>query len=198
MNEPKAYITTYTGGMFDILEPLKSHITIHDIAHSLSMQCRFNGHSRCFYSVAEHSYQASFLVSGSKFTKLGALMHDAAEAFMSDIPTPVKRLFPEIYKVEEKIVLAIFELLELDYEAVDWAKVKEVDRLLLLYEQQQIGTVANKHKAAWGPWQELYPNQTKIVRGELNSLNIPLPDLEAWEPEHAKHAFISRFNELTW
>lgn len=74
------------------------------IGHSLGMLCRFNGHTRIFYSVAEHSVLVSELMrkvtGGNPFE---GLIHDGAEAYLSDIPTPFKRLLPDWQQFENAV-----------------------------------------------------------------------------------------------
>ena len=85
-------IVTYSGLVFDPLDPDPTGVCIEDIAHSLSQQCRFTGHTKKFYSVAEHSVLASEILPGEPVeTRLAALLHDASEAYLSDIPRPLKR-----------------------------------------------------------------------------------------------------------
>ena len=72
-----ATIGTYTGGTFDILNPRVEDVRIEDIAHALSQQCRFTGHTRLFYSVAQHSFLASYLCDS--VDALWGLLHDATE-----------------------------------------------------------------------------------------------------------------------
>ena len=98
------WITTYTGKKFHYLDPQPEEICIEDIAHALSLACRFSGHCRVHYSVAEHSIRLADIVSGQ--LKLQALLHDSAEAYITDIPRPVKNTFG-LRPVEEKILTTI-------------------------------------------------------------------------------------------
>src|SRR5438552_3035736 len=100
------WIQTFTGKKFFPLEPNADDICIEDIAHSLSMQCRFNGHSKQFYSVAQHSVLIASWWFGD-YPKLAkyALLHDASEAYLSDIPRPLKQLPEfEFYKKAEQLL----------------------------------------------------------------------------------------------
>lgn len=93
------YIRTYTGIQFFPTDPNPADIRIVDIAHALANICRFTGHCRRFYSVAEHSINVSRTVSPSN--ALVALLHDATEAYLNDIARPIKVQLPE-YQVWEK------------------------------------------------------------------------------------------------
>src|SRR6516164_2386134 len=84
------WVPTFTGKRLDPLDPQPEQICIADIAHALSNICRYAGHTRRFYSVAEHCIRLS-LVTPSRFAKLG-LLHDAAEAYILDQTAPIKRL----------------------------------------------------------------------------------------------------------
>lgn len=89
MNEYDGHwMTTYTGKKFHYRNPFLSEICIEDIAHHLSLICRFTGACREFYSVAEHSIRVAEIVPSH--LKLSALLHDAAEAYLNDISRPVK------------------------------------------------------------------------------------------------------------
>src|SRR4051794_15527189 len=84
------WITTFSRRQFWPLDPHSDEIHIEDIAHSLSQQCRFGGHSRSFYSVAQHSCLVSALCKAND--ALWGLLHDASEAYLGDIPRPLKSL----------------------------------------------------------------------------------------------------------
>lgn len=89
------WLQTYTGKAVSLIEPKPEQIDLEDIAHSLSLQCRFNGHVSQFYSIAEHSIlvQMALLSRGeSKKVQRIGLMHDAAEAYVGDLVAPIKRL----------------------------------------------------------------------------------------------------------
>ncbi|MEK0337335.1 MAG: hypothetical protein QQN41_07870 [Nitrosopumilus sp.] len=91
---------TYSGKLLDLNNPKIEDINIRDIAHSLSMICRFNGCVDKFYSVAEHSVKAYLLVKQEN--KLEALLHDAVEAYIGDVTRPLKSLLPEYRAIELK------------------------------------------------------------------------------------------------
>jgi hypothetical protein len=83
-----SYIHTFTGKHFDPLNPDPDLIDVRDIAHALSMQCRFVGHCRDFYSVAEHSVRVSQACANKD--ALAGLLHDAPEAYLHDLASPIK------------------------------------------------------------------------------------------------------------
>src|ERR1017187_4953916 len=94
-------ITTFSGIRFWPLLPNPADIRIEDIAHALSNQCRFGGQAREFYSVAEHCVRVSQLCRPED--ALWGLLHDASEAYLSDVPAPMKEL-PEFeaYRAAER------------------------------------------------------------------------------------------------
>jgi len=83
------YFETYTGKYFYFSDPRAEMVCLPDIAHALAHQCRFNGHTKRFYSVAEHSVLVSHYVPLHRAAE--GLFHDAAEAYYSDVPRPLKR-----------------------------------------------------------------------------------------------------------
>jgi uncharacterized protein len=85
------WIQTYTGRKFYPLEPDAGEIDIRDIAHALALKCRYGGRCREFFSIAQHSVLVSRLVPLPD-AKWG-LLHDAGEAYLCDVPTPVKGAF---------------------------------------------------------------------------------------------------------
>jgi 5'-deoxynucleotidase YfbR-like HD superfamily hydrolase len=95
-------ITTYSGKPFYPLDPRPDEIRLDDIAHSLSMQCRFNGATIKFYSVAEHCVIMSKLFSDVDLMR-EALMHDAAEAYLGDLVRPVKAHCPDWRAIDAKV-----------------------------------------------------------------------------------------------
>lgn len=140
-------IVTYTGIYFDPLDPVPDLIQVRDIAHSLSNQCRFTGHVRQFYSVAEHSVRcANFVLDqldGGKELSLILLMHDASEAYLSDIARPVKHAagFGDQYRlIEDGLQRAISEKFDLPYPFPDI--VHAVDNALLAAEARDLMPVS--------------------------------------------------------
>ena len=100
------YIYTFTGRKFYPLSPRAEDIEIADIAHALSLLCRANGHFSSFHSVAQHSVECcnEALQRGySKKTALACLLHDASEAYMSDVTTPVKNKLEFLKEVDPRI-----------------------------------------------------------------------------------------------
>lgn len=101
------WIVTHSGKQFDFHNPTPDMVCIEDIAHALSMSCRFGGHTQWHYSVAQHSVNVARLVPDEH--KLVALLHDATEAYIGDMVSPLKVLMPEFKKKEEQIWEVIAE-----------------------------------------------------------------------------------------
>lgn len=100
---PKAYIRTYTGEQVNVFNIDPEQIHIEDIAHALSMQCRFSGHTREFYSVAQHSCYCYELSQEYPFE---CLMHDCAEAYLHDVASPIKKWF-FVYRIMENRLMKV-------------------------------------------------------------------------------------------
>jgi hypothetical protein len=137
--DPHAFwITTQSGQHFYPKDPEGSVFDIADIAHALSLTCRFAGHCNRFYSVAEHSVLVAQLAESSG-AGLWGLLHDASEAYLVDIPRPIKYL-PEMagYRaLESRTTAAILESFGL--RGPEPATVKEADRLMLRSEAEALG-----------------------------------------------------------
>ena len=107
-----SYITTISGIHFDPVEPEAALIRIEDIAHSLSRICRGNGHVKEFHSVAQHSLECLTEARArgeSERVQLGCLLHDASEAYLSDVTRPVKKMLTEYLEVEARLQDLIWE-----------------------------------------------------------------------------------------
>lgn len=124
------FITTYSGAKFFIDECNIWDIPFEDIAHSLSMNCRFNGHVKYFYSVAEHSVIVSYLVP--RQDALWGLLHDVTEAFCTDIPRPFKSLITGFDEFEEKLAKNVARHFGLPEELPD--SVKYIDKNIVANE----------------------------------------------------------------
>lgn len=167
-------ILLQSGNYFNFLDPEGSSFTIEDIAHGLGMTSRFGGQCKRFYSVAEHSICASFHVA-PEFA-FAALMHDAAEAFIGDIPRPLKSLLLDYQRLERDIETAVLGRFDLTLPLP--AEVKSIDLVMLATEQRQI--LDNYDE--WAP-----------IRGV-----VPLPIvLPCWTPQEAKAQFMHRFDALS-
>src|SRR5579859_7012785 len=133
-----AWIETFSGKKFHLLEPQPDEICIEDIAHALSNQCRYTGHTRRFYSVAEHSVHVSLL---AVHYQLDGLLHDASEAYICDLARPVKMLTPvgkPYYEIEDRIMRVIAEKFGFTWPPPK--EVKEADNIMLLSEKDQLMT----------------------------------------------------------
>jgi len=173
------WIQTFTGKRFQPLAPVVSDICIEDIAWSLANQCRYNGHSRHYYSVAQHSVIVSQLVEQTHDLPKWGLLHDASEAYLHDLPAPLKRL-PEFqfYKdAEAQLMLAICRRFEI--YAVEPPEVKAIDRALLVTEAEQLMS-------------PLHPDWV-FKRPEYEGVDIVIEPLS---PSESAELFMSRFYEL--
>lgn len=131
------WIQTVSGKVFYPLEPWVADVDILDIAHALSNQCRFSGHTRMFYSVAQHSVLVSdYLKDKSVDVQLWGLLHDAAEAYMVDVPRPIKAAIPQIREIEDNILRTIMRRFTLPEEMP--YEVREADNSILFDERDAL------------------------------------------------------------
>lgn len=139
-----AWIQTYTGRQFWPLDPRAEEIDDRDIAHALSLLCRFTGHVERFYSVGEHSIRVAQLVDlwgGSAKLRLAALLHDASEAYLSDIARPIKRLpqmqaYLDAEAVLEAVIAKKYGFANITRE--DRQLIKKADSVLLVTEAKHL------------------------------------------------------------
>ena len=137
-----SYITTYTGKHFDPVTPDKNLIDIRDIAHALSLICRGNGHVKTFFSVGQHCINAAkeaILRGYSDRIILACLIHDAGEAYLSDVPRPVKPSMPEYNQLEDRLLNMVYEkFLGSPLTEEEQRLVKSVDNDLLYYDLKEL------------------------------------------------------------
>lgn len=165
------WMQTYTGLQFWPLDPREDEVDIRDIAHSLSMQCRYGGHSLRFYSVAEHSVHMARMVSPEN--ALWALLHDAAEAYLADVPRPLKRHLPGYKEAENQVMRAICDHFGLPHEMP--AEVHKADERILS--------------------DEIHQNMTPMAWHAKHALPLGV-ELQFWEPPTAELYFMDTFRKL--
>jgi len=168
-----SWIQTYGGRQFFPLAPRMDDIDVRDIAHSLALLCRFNGHCRTFYSVAQHSVLVSHNVP--KLLALWGLLHDAAEAYVSDLPRPIKQLVPAFGEAEDVLLEVIMQRFGQAWPMPP--EVKHADDVLLATELRDLMNPVPQ------PWP---------LRAQ--PLAAPIVPLE-WAA--ARALFLDRFAELT-
>jgi hypothetical protein len=133
-------VETYTGRGFDPFDPDPTDVHLPDIAAGLAHTCRFGGHCRRFYSVAQHSIHVSDeLPEDRPRLRLLGLLHDAGEAYVGDVPRPIKRRFEGFERVEAEILEAIWTGLGIEPPTeAEWERVMTADDRLLAYEAATI------------------------------------------------------------
>lgn len=170
-----SWILTATGRHFSYLDPRPQDITILDIAQGLAAESRYNGHTRGFYSVAQHAWLASQIVPRQH--ALEALLHDATEAYCKDIPRPLKELLTDYQTIEARVDLAIRATFGLPLDMTP--AVKHADLVMLATERRDL------MPADATPW--------PILEGIE-----PLPArVYTMQPAKAKALFLQRYVELT-
>ena len=166
-------IETYTGRWFDPGNPRVADVCIEDIAHALACTARFGGHIRKPYSVAQHSVLCSKMAPDG--LELQALLHDAHEAYILDMPRPIKALLPDYQAMERRVEQVVRAALRIP--ATLDTRVKEVDIRMLTTEAKSFGL------SWWDWWPECPPF-------------AELGKLEPWPWAKAKQRFLDRFNAL--
>ena len=136
------YIYTYSEKEFWPLDPIIDEISINDIGHALSLLCRGNGHVKHFYSVAQHSIacaKEAKLRNYSRRVQLACLLHDASEAYLSDITRPVKKQLSRYIEIEEILQNKIYEKFNLhNLSPEELMQIKLVDDAMLKYEMKEL------------------------------------------------------------
>lgn len=171
-------ICTFTGKAFFPTRPNPDDIDIRDIAHALARLCRFNGHSRHFYSVAEHSIRISdalLLKYNDKQLALQGLLHDSEEAYIGDIASPIKHTIMDFFHLGNlirNIILIKFNLLD------------ELDPRVVYYDEEL-----------------LFAERRAMMRGE-SWWKVPTPKAafhaaSYFSPEVGTIQFLNRFNSLS-
>lgn len=166
------WIMTHTGRQFFPLDPVWTDVDIEDIGHALSLMCRYNGHCSEFYSVAQHSVHVSETVPEQD--ALWGLLHDGTEAYLPDVPRPVKPNLPGFVGIESRVMRAICQRYGLPFDMP--ASVKKADRAILFDEMSKLMPHENLRSVH--------------MDGRLG-INI-----EPWSPERAKREFLARFRRL--
>ncbi|MBK9446299.1 MAG: phosphohydrolase [Betaproteobacteria bacterium] len=128
------YVSTHLGHRFYPLAPSIDDVAIEDIAHGLAFQCRFNGQTQHFYSVAQHSLMVASLVP--RRLALAALLHDAAEAYLGDMVKPLKNLFPEFSRIETEVMAIIGA--RFGVAGFDDRQIKRADLIALATEKRDL------------------------------------------------------------
>ncbi|MDO3431219.1 hypothetical protein QWJ46_00830 [Rhizobium sp. CBN3] len=167
------FMQTATGRKFWPMDPKADEVFIEDIAHALSLQCRYAGHCLRFYSVAEHSVlMARHLRWEGVDVALHALLHDASEAFLVDVPRPVKPYLEGYKAAEAKVMAVVCDRFSLPHEMP--AVVHDADNRIIADELENLVQMEwhGKHNEPLG------------VR------------LRYWSPEKAKEEFLATFEAL--
>jgi uncharacterized protein len=175
--QTKSSISLADGGYFDFKAPELHKFEIDVIAHALSNICRYTGHSRKFYSVAEHSVIVSRLVP-AKYA-LEGLLHDASEAYTGDVSSPLKALLPGYRKIEDRVQEAISVYFGLRFPFPE--EVHLADKQAYRAERETVAS--NGVDSLWYTDERYKTNRDCMPYGLT--------------PKNAKQAFLNRFYEIT-
>jgi len=171
------WIQTYSGKQYWPIDPRPEDVNIEDVAHALSMLCRFGGHCLRFYSVAEHSVHIArwLLARHGAHVALCGLLHDSTEAYVADVPSPTKPHLSGYKEIEAR-----------NWSEISWKfslpltiprEVKEADARILADE------ISQNMAPCIVPWSY-----------EPAPLGV---SLEFWDPERAELEFLAAFRELS-
>lgn len=176
----RAYIVTSSGIKFNLLETTPDMITVEDMAHSLANQCRWTGHSKFHYSIAQHSYYCSFL--GPVENLFWHLNHDNSEAYIGDMNRPLKHFTEagDAYrKVEHPLQTLIYQTVGLHGEEPE--SVKLADEAVLYAELEQLIPTPTFDMASNNPF------------GRSKAANI---QIEEWSTRKAEQMWLDRYYYL--
>ena len=172
-----SYITTYRKIKFDPINAKMEDIDIVDIAHALSLVCRANGHFSHFYSVAQHCINCANEAKArgySERVQLACLLHDASEAYLSDITRPVKPFLKEYLAIEDKLQHQIWEKwIESSLTEEEKKHVFQIDDAMLFYEFQNMMDVT------------LFPEEPEMISN---------PEFAFVDFAEVERMFVEKFN----
>lgn len=186
-------IKIYSGAWFDVLNHKPEEIKIEDIAHALSLTCRYGGHCPDLYTVAQHSLIVSEVCQSLGYDPLWGLMHDAAEAYIPDIPKPIKDSLDmgDLITVDTVLTSSIAKRFNLYPDYVP-SFVKKVDDLVLAYEFTILMKDDSLLTSVFLKFTDhSYATYFKI---EKDIIRPALMDLQ--HPRVVEASFINRFEEL--
>lgn len=170
-------ITTWSGIHFDLENPTPEMVRIEDIAHALSHICHWGGHSRGFFSVAQHSLLVSRHADSD--LALWGLLHDSAEAYLGDISRPLKRVIPQFKDLE----LRVMEVVAAKF-GLPWPEphgLKQIDNFVLCMEAR-----------------DLMPANVLLTYNDGSRMSMRVPELPcAMTPGEARAHFLSMYHTLT-
>lgn len=173
----RASIATVSGIEFFPLSPNPLDVRVVDVAHALAMKCRYTGHCPRFYSVAEHSVRVSQhleRVGESVEVQFIGLMHDATEAYLPDVASPVKGLFVGFYEIEDRLAAAIAEAFDFQFPFPPAVKAADAEVFRHEYKMLMPGL----------DWWSGYPPAYEH------------PPLSHWDPVVGRERFLQRFRQL--
>ena len=171
-------IETFSGGSFDYADPKPESILLRDIAHALANTCRFGGHCHRYYSVAEHSVLVSRIVLDNPRLRLQALFHDGSEAYLGDIPSPLKNLLPAYQQLEQVVQMSIYmKFIGQPPSHGGYDYIHQADHAMLLKEMEEL-------LVGGSMWDEYRTTEPAKVF------------LEHWTPAEAEHAFLKEHDIL--
>lgn len=176
------WIETYTGRQFWPVDPRPEDVDIRDIAHALSLLCRYNGQCRFLYTVGQHSLCCADIGRDyyrDKKLELYALLHDASEAYISDVSKPVKPFLTGYKDMERRIMAVVYAALGVEPpNDVYHRMVKRIDQGVMVAEAKLLMPFNG-----WGAW-----------TGDALEVNV---EIGKADPDEVEARFLARFRELT-
>lgn len=173
-----SWMQTYTGKAFYAMDARVEDIDIADIAHSLSLQCRYNGHVDHFYSVAEHCIHLAGLFPDDPDMALWGLLHDAAETYIGDMVRPLKKHMPTFMEIDDHITSLVARRFELKGTTIP-PEVHLVDAQILHNEREALMTRVQP------------PQAWDVPGGPIDGVEIM-----GYYPEFAEKIYLSTFARL--
>jgi hypothetical protein len=167
------WMQTFTGRAFYPLDPRVEDIDPADVAHALSLLCRYGGHSKRFMSVAEHCVLMSEAVA--PINALWALLHDATEAYLGDMIRPLKYAMTEYRAAEYRLMQVICDRFDIGLDCP--SEVKLADARILLDEREAL----------------MAPSPLPWAVDHLHPLGVMV---RCWSPEEAEKRYLERLREL--